>query len=194
MADHGIKIRSFVVYARKLTIVLTFLFGLSLNGMDGPEAAQVGQQASQWVVSEWVNSEPISLAQLKGKVVVIDFFQLWCPGCNRFSIPLMLQWEKKYKNAADVQLVGIHTVFEGHDYQTAERLRAYVKEKGIHHPVGIDAHVSDTRLPETMIRYQTKGTPEMAIVDKQGVIRFQKFGSFDIGEAESLIAELRRAF
>lgn len=188
------KIRSSIVRARKLTIVLTFFFGLNLNGMDSPEAAQVGQQASPWVVSEWVNSEPISLAQLKGKVVVIDFFQLWCPGCNRFSIPLMLQWEKKYKNAADVQLVGIHTVFEGHDYQTAERLRAYVKEKGIHHPVGMDAHVSDTRLPETMIRYQTKGTPEMAIVDKQGVIRFQKFGSFDIGEAESLIAELRRAF
>ncbi|MCH7589673.1 TlpA family protein disulfide reductase [PVC group bacterium] len=194
MADHGIKIRRLIVRARKVTIVLTFLFGLSLNGMDGPEAAQVGQQASQWVVSEWVNSEPISLDQLKGKVVVIDFFQLWCPGCNRFSIPLMLQWEKKYKNAADVQLVGIHTVFEGHDYQTAERLREYVKEKGIHHPVGMDAHVSDTRLPETMIRYQTKGTPEMAIVDKQGVIRFQKFGSFDIGETESLIAELRRAF
>ncbi|MCH7504742.1 TlpA family protein disulfide reductase [PVC group bacterium] len=194
MADHGITIRRLIVRARKLTIVLTFLFGLSLNGMNSPQAAQVGQQASQWVVSEWVNSEPISLDQLKGKVVVIDFFQLWCPGCNRFSIPLMLQWEKKYKNAADVQLVGIHTVFEGHDYQTAERLREYVKEKGIQHPVGMDAHVSDTRLPETMIRYQTKGTPEMAIVDKQGVIRFQKFGSFDIGEAESLIAELRRAF
>ncbi len=52
-------------------------------------AAPAGKKAPDWEISEWINSEPLSLSGLKGKVIVIDFFQLWCPGCNSFSIPLM---------------------------------------------------------------------------------------------------------
>ena len=59
-------------------------------------AAPTGKKAPDWDISEWINSEPIILAGLKGKVVVIDFFQLWCPGCNSFSIPLMHHWEQVF--------------------------------------------------------------------------------------------------
>ena len=43
-------------------------------------AAPAGKKAPEWEISEWINSEPLSIAALKGKVIVIDFFQLWCPG------------------------------------------------------------------------------------------------------------------
>lgn len=154
------------------------------------EIARVGTLAPEWVVSEWMNSSPLTLKELKGKVVIVDFFQLWCPGCNSFSIPLMLKWEEAYKNNPAIQLLGIHTVFEGHDYQTPERLRNYIKEKKISHPVAVDHYVRDIRIPETMILYQTRGTPEMVIIDKKGVIRFKQFGSFDIYKAERLIEQL----
>lgn len=154
------------------------------------ERAKVGKTAPELVVSEWINNSPLTLKELEGKVLVVDFFQLWCPGCNSFSIPLMLKWEAKYKNNNGVQLLGIHTVFEGHSYQTPERLKNYIKEKGITHPVAIDRYVSSQRISETMIRYQTRGTPEMAIIDKKGILRFKEFGRFDVEKAERLIEQL----
>ena len=93
----------------------------------------------------------------------------------------MKKWSQKYNGRTDIQLVAIHTVFEGHALQTPKRLRQYVKEKNITYPVGIDDQASGQRLPETMILYRTRGTPEMAIIDKEGKIRFQHFGSFNPG-------------
>jgi thiol-disulfide isomerase/thioredoxin len=154
------------------------------------EASSPEKQAPEWVISEWINSTGHTLENLQGKVVVIDFFQLWCPGCNKFSIPLMEKWKQKYSDRRDIQLIGIHTVFEGHSQQTPERLRRYVTEKGITYPVGIDKYVSNQRLPETMIRYHTRGTPEMAVIDKNGRIRFQHFGGFNPDIVEDLINDL----
>ncbi len=102
----------------------------------------------------------------------------------------MDKWNSKFSNRKDIQLVGIHTVFEGHSQQTPKRLRQYVKEKNITYPVGVDDHVSSQRLPETMILYHTHGTPEMAIIDKKGRIRFQHFGSFNPDVVEKLIDTL----
>ena len=185
------KIAKTIVHKKTLILVsaIIILFGLNLqlthaqNGEDAPVAPE-------WVVSQWINSKPLSLTELKGKVVIVEFFQLWCPGCNRFSIPLMLDWEKKYEDNDNIQLVSIHTVFEGHDYQTPERLKSFIREKGINHPVGVDQHVTGSHTPKTMQLYRTRGTPEMAIIDKNGRIRFQNFGSFDRKTAELLIEEL----
>lgn len=157
-----------------------------------------GTMAPEWEIAEWINSEPVKLADLRGQVVVIDFFQLWCPGCKSFSIPLTLEWEKEF--AAEIandqmKIVSIHTVFEGHQHQTVERLKKFVAEKGFGHPVGhdrLDKTISE-RLPITMIKYGTRGTPEMAIIDKEGRIAFQKIGFFDIPEKTALIRSLLAA-
>lgn len=151
------------------------------------------RKAPEWVISQWINGPGVTLSELKGKVVIVEFFQLWCPGCNSFSIPLMKKWTrtfKKQREEGDLKMLSIHTVFEGHDYQTPKRLRSFVKKKGIHHLVGNDKLKAGERLPETMKRYRTRGTPEMAIIDKNGYIRFQKFGGFDPSIAERLIREL----
>ena len=176
-------------WSKKLLVAGIILYGMVL--LAGKiEADSSDNQAPEWVISEWINSPGLTLEGLRGKVVVIDFFQLWCPGCNKFSGPLMDKWNQKYSDRKDIQLVGIHTVFEGHSQQTPKRLRQYVKEKNITYPVGVDDHVSNQRLPETMIRYHTRGTPEMAIIDKKGEIRFQHFGSFNRGVVEKLINTL----
>lgn len=193
--DHfKLKIISF---CKNIFILLVAIIAISTFANKGfpkeiQEIVEVGTPAPEWVVSEWINSSPFTLKELRGKVVVIDFFQLWCPGCNSFLIPLMLRWEEVYKDNPNIQLIGIHTVFEGHDYQTTNRLRRYVKEKGIGHPIAVDSYVSSKRTPETMIRYQTRGTPQIAIIDKEGTIRFEKFGRFDVKEAERLIDQLLR--
>ncbi len=170
-----------------LAILFVSLLCGAIHLSEKTEANSHNHQAPEWVIAEWVNSDGFMLADLRGKVVIIDFFQLWCPGCNKFSGPLMDKWKQKYNDRKDIQLVAIHTVFEGHSQQTPERLRQYVKEKNITYPVGIDDQASNQRLPETMIRYHTRGTPEMVIIDKKGEIRFQHFGTFNTGVAEKLI-------
>jgi thiol-disulfide isomerase/thioredoxin len=162
-------------------------------GSDWTRVRRPNIPAPRWDISEWINGDGGNIDTLKGRVIVIDFFQLWCPGCNRFSGPLMAYWQKKY--AAEIKsgrmlLVKIHTVFEGHGFQTVRRLKRYIKDKHITMPVGVDRHVDGRRLPETMRRYKTRGTPEMAIIDADGIIRFQKFGFFQPATVEPLIERL----
>ena len=177
------------VVAAVATVLLAFSLVFSLTS-----AQATPRKAPDWEISEWINGPGPTLDELRGKVVVIDFFQLWCPGCKSFSIPLMEHWEKTVftKEVAEGRLVfvSIHTVFEGHAYQTPKRLRRFVKEKGITHPVGVARHLADRRVPETMARYKTMGTPEMAIIGKQGNIRFQRFGFFEPAQGERLIRTL----
>lgn len=139
------------------------------------------------MISEWLNGKGHPLSSYRGKVVVIEFFQLWCPGCNKFSIPLMKEWSNKFKNNKNIIFISIHTVFEGHSFQNPKRLKKFVKEKKIKHLVGIDKHGLKGRLPLTMQKYRTGGTPAMAIIDKKGIIRFKYFGTFQKEPVEKLI-------
>lgn len=168
--------------------------GATVSAIPGISAAlPTGIPAPEWDIAEWINSEPLRLADLRGQVVVIDFFQLWCPGCRSFSIPLTKEWEVKYADdiAEDrMKIVSIHTVFEGHSHQTPARLRKFVEKTGFGHPVGHDRLDIHDRLPNTMILYGTRGTPEMAIIGPDGIIAFQQFGRFDVPGAERLIDAL----
>jgi hypothetical protein len=104
----------------------------------------------------------------------------------------MHKWEKQYENEVKngtLLFVSIHTVFEGHQYQTPEMLRNFVKNKGIKHPVGNDQQVEGYHIPLTMVNYRTRGTPEIAIIDKQGIVRFQD-NIFEPSLGESMINQL----
>jgi len=171
-----------------MKILITLLLSLSLNTL-----ASVGQKAPEFDVAQWINGDAISINDLQGQVVIIDFFQLWCPGCNTFSIPLMHEWEEKYKDQIkknQLKILSIHTVFEGHNVQTLTALKIFLKIRGINHLVGNDRLLPGQTIPETMKRYQTRGTPEVAIIDKNGIIRMQEIGFFDVKIAEKLINEL----
>jgi len=64
-------------------------------------------------------------------------------------------------------------------------------EKNVTLPVGVDRHLGDDHLlPETKKRYQTSGTPEVIMIDRQGMIRFQQFGWFDPAAAEAYLEYL----
>ena len=148
--------------------------------------------APAWDIDEWINSDPGTVSSNLNSVIVIDFFQLWCPACNAFTGPLMQQWQNRFSDeiaSGDLLLVKIHTVFEGHSYQTVKRLKGYLQEKHITLPVGVDRHENDY-LPETKKRYQTRGTPEIVMIDRQGMIRFQRFGWFDPVLAEKYLETL----
>lgn len=180
---------------RNRLFIFVLLATLATIFVNAPLPAQAGpRKAPQWDISEWLNSPGLELSQLRGKVVIVEFFQMWCPGCNKFSIPLIEHWKNtvfaREIDSGKLVIVSIHTVFEGHGYQTPKRLKRFLKEKGITHPVGVDRHADGQRIPETMRRYNTGGTPEMAFIDKQGNIRFQKFGFFEPDHGEALVRQM----
>ena len=156
-----------------------------------------GAPAPDWDVAAWLNSAPVSLDGLRGRVVLIDFFQLWCPACKAFTLPLMLTWRDDTfaQDIADGRLaiVGIHSVFEGHDHQTLARLERFVAKEGITHPVGHDRHGIDTRLPNTLILYGVRGTPSTVLVGKDGIVADHVLGVFDPDERAGLIRALMDA-
>ena len=144
--------------------------------------------------SEWLNSEnPVTLEALRGRVVLIEAFQMLCPGCVSHALPQALRVRQTF-SADDVAVIGLHTVFEHHAAQgTREALAAFLHEYRIAFPVGIDAPSSGGGPPQTMTRYARRGTPTLILVDREGRLRKQTFGGVEdlvLGaESMSLLCE-----
>jgi len=133
--------------------------------------------APELQTSSWINtSEPITLASLLGKVVVLHSFQMLCPGCVQIGIP---QAQKIYEefDPERVAVIGLHTVFEHHSVMGQEALEVFVHEYRLRFPIGIDKYGDhDQRMPLTMHAYQMQGTPTLILIDKAGKLRLHKFG------------------
>jgi thiol-disulfide isomerase/thioredoxin len=172
-------------------LVLVTLLALCLATPAAAGAVLTGEEAPEWRIEEWINGDPGAVGFHKGRVLVLHFFQLWCPGCNEFSIPLMQRWQQKWGDREDFMIVSIHTVFEGHEYQSTERLRRFLRRNGIWYPVGVDAyaHAGD-EVPVTMQRFGNTGTPQVALIDKEGLLVFNHFGRFDVATVEFLVERL----
>ena len=130
--------------------------------------------------SEWLNTnKPITLDALKGRVVLIEAFQMLCPGCVSHSLPQAKKAQRIFSES-DLAIIGLHTVFEHYEAQgTRAALEAFLHEYRITFPVGIDVRDEGQRLPRTMQTYQMQGTPTTILIDKAGNIRKQKFGRDD---------------
>ena len=128
-------------------------------------------------VSGWVNSEPIDLADLRGRVVVIEAFQMLCPGCVSHGLPQATRVHQR-TSRDDVVVLGLHTVFEHHDVMGPDALRVFLSEYRIPFPVAIDRPTGST-FPATMDRYQLQGTPTMMLIDRNGALRDMWLGAVD---------------
>lgn len=132
-------------------------------------------KAPELMVSEWFNTEtPISLVNLRGKVVVIEAFQMLCPGCVSHGLP---QIQKVYDafSVDDVAVLGLHTVFEHHAAMAPVSLKAFIYEYRLRYPVGVD-QAGTGPIPKTMEAYGLKGTPSLIIIDQEGRLRANHFG------------------
>ncbi len=126
-------------------------------------------------VTRWVNTrKPLSLAALKGKVVVVIAFQMLCPGCVQHGLPQAQKLAQQFADG-EVIVVGLHSVFEHHAVMGPEALEAFMHEYGWIFPVGIDTP-DGKGLPKTMAAYEMRGTPTMLVFDRAGRLRRHYFG------------------
>ncbi|MBV7537647.1 redoxin domain-containing protein [Duganella sp. sic0402] len=146
--------------------------------------------APELQVASWLNTaRPLSLEQLRGKVVVVYAFQMLCPGCVSHGIPQAKAIRAAF-DQQDVAVLGLHSVFEHHDVMTRAALEAFVHEYRIDFPVAIDQPSPHGAIPLTMEEYQLRGTPTLLIIDRQGRLRLHHFGRADDMKVGAIIGQL----
>lgn len=146
--------------------------------------------APEFETSTWINtSKALTLAQLKGKVVVLHAFQMLCPGCVSHGLPQAKAIHEMFSND-DVQVIGLHTVFEHHKVMTVEALQAFVSEYRLSFPIAMDLPDDVGPIPKTMGKYSMQGTPTLIIIDRQGAIRLNYFGSLHDMQVGKIIGSL----
>jgi cytochrome c biogenesis protein CcdA/thiol-disulfide isomerase/thioredoxin len=130
---------------------------------------------------EWLNSKPLTADDLKGKVVVVDFWTYSCINCLR-SIPYIRAWAEKYRDHGLV-VVGVHApefAFE----RNIDNVKKAVGTLGIKYPVAID---NDYKIWQA---FNNEYWPAHYFIDAQGMIRHHEFGEGDYGESERVIQKL----
>ncbi len=92
--------------------------------------AKLGEKAPLLQISVWVQGNPINLDQLAGRVVLIEVFQVNCPGCFLYSLPQAIIMHQKYYEKG-LSVLGIATAFEDFDINTLGNLKLLVKENKV---------------------------------------------------------------
>lgn len=134
------------------------------------------QPAPELEIDKWFNSgHNLKLEDLRGKVVVLHAFQMLCPGCVSHGLPQAQRIHESF-SPNDVQVIGLHTVFEHHEAMTPVSLEAFLSEYRITFPVGVDRPGGRGPTPHTMHAYRMQGTPTLILIDREGRLRKQGFG------------------
>ena len=167
----GVKV---AIVVALLAVIGLFWRGLYLNPRHIPTVLE-GKPAMPFAGMDLVNGQPVSLEQLKGKVVLVNFWASWCAECV-----------KEHGNLLRLQQVfGAHPDFAmlGVVYQDkAEDARAFLARKGSAYPNILDDKGG------IGIDYGVYGVPETFLIDRNGMIRCKQFGPI-LGVEQEKVAQ-----
>jgi thiol-disulfide isomerase/thioredoxin len=94
------------------------------------QIASIGKPAPQLHLSDWVQGNPTQLDDLLGQVVLIEVFQVNCPGCFLYSLPQAIDLHQRYYNKG-LTVIGIATAFEDFDLNTLDNLKLLIEENKV---------------------------------------------------------------
>ena len=135
-------------------------------------------------IQQWLNTpdgEAIDLKDLRGQVVLIDFWAYSCINCQR-SIPHVVAWDETYRDAG-LQVIGVHSpeyAFE----KDPGNVAAGARDFGIEYPVALDNTLS------TWTNYRNRYWPAHYLIDAEGTVRHISFGEGNYAATEKMIREL----
>lgn len=163
-----------------ISISLTFLLGCGAE-KDGGAARRVdvGLAAPAYAATS-LAGDSVSLAALRGKVVLLNVWATWCHPC-RTEIPELRVIQKRYEPRG-LALVGVSVDASGND----DRIRDFMKEFDMQYAVWLD--------PDETVstRFLTIGVPATFLIDRQGVLRWRKTGPVAPGDT-ALASAIERA-
>lgn len=172
----GVAIVGVAAYATGLTKLLLSSIHSSVE-YGSSESATAPELAS----GDWINSEPLRLKDLRGRVVLIEFWTFGCINC-RNTLPFVKSWHGRYQ-AKGLTVIGVHSP-EFDEERKVEHLRREVTSLGIRYPVVTDNDY------QTWGAYHVEAWPTTFLLDKQGRIRWMHVGEGSYDEAERLIQKL----
>ncbi len=129
----------------------------------------------------WFNSEPLKLQELRGKVVLIDFWTYSCINCQR-TLPYLRTWWEKYEQDGLV-IIGVHSP-EFEFEKNPDNVAQAIEDFELSYPIVQDNDFA------TWKAYKNRYWPAKYLLDKQGVIRYTHFGEGKYDETEQKIQEL----
>jgi thiol-disulfide isomerase/thioredoxin len=129
----------------------------------------------------WLNSQPLTAASLRGKVVLVDFWTYTCVNWRR-TLPYVRAWAEKYKDQGLV-VIGVHTPEFSFENEV-DNVRWAVKDMKIDYPIAIDSDYAVWRA------FNNEYWPALYFIDAQGRIRHHQFGEGDYDQSERIIQQL----
>jgi peptide-methionine (R)-S-oxide reductase len=146
----------------------------------------LGEETKPAVAAEiangtWINSDPLTLKSLRGRVVIVNFWTFGCYNC-RNTLPSMKRWDARYRDKG-LTIIGVHTPESEHE-KNIENLRRKVAELGIRYSV-----VSDND-NATWSAYKVKAWPTWFVIDKYGRLRWMHVGEGAYDETEQVVKKL----
>ena len=151
------------------------------NARDVLIAAGKAKTAPALSNGQWINSEPTTLENLRGRVVLVDFWTFGCYNC-RNTLPTLKQFDAAYRDKG-LTIVGVHTPESDYE-KKLDKIQDAVKRNAIKYPV-----VTDTD-GETWRAFGIEAWPTVVILDKQGRIRYTHIGEGAYDMQEKVIKTL----
>jgi len=162
----------------KLLVAAATLVGASA----GANAATAPFEAPEFSgITQWLNSEPLTMKQLRGKVILVDFWTYDCINCIN-TLSHVVQWHDKYKDKGLV-VVGVHTPEYAFERKT-ENVRTALKRFDIRYPVAQDNRYA------TWNAYNNRYWPAFYLVNKKGRVVYTHFGEGQYEQTEARIQQL----
>ena len=142
-------------------------------------------------IARWFNTDQ-TFSIPANKITAVHAFQMLCPGCVLHGVP---QANKIYQmfNHENLNVIGLHTVFEHHEAMTEVSLKAFLHEFRVPFPVGVDLSQEGDRIPVTMKKFALKGTPSWLLFNRKGELSISLFGHIEDLMISALITQLIQA-
>jgi thiol-disulfide isomerase/thioredoxin len=138
---------------------------------EGEPAANKPRAAPEFASgTKWLQSKPLKLASLRGKVVVVHFWTFGCINCIH-NYPAYKAWQKKYAGK-DMTIIGIHTPEFEHEAD-AKQILAKAKKNGLKFPIAVDNDGKNWK------NWNNRYWPTIYLIDKKGKVRYRWEGELD---------------
>jgi thiol-disulfide isomerase/thioredoxin len=137
--------------------------------------------APEFAKGIWINSDPLTLLQLRGHVVLVEFWAIGCDNC-RNTLPSVKEWDAKYRDRG-LTIVGVHTPETQSEY-VIDIVRREVPSLGIKYAIVTDNDY------QTWKAYGVEAWPTILVLDKQGRIRWLHVGEGSYDKTEAVINKL----
>jgi len=141
----------------------------------------ISDTAPEIISPTWINSKPLKMEELRGKVVMVEFWTFGCWNCRNIE-PYVKKWHQKYAKDGLVVIAGHSPEFSYE--KEVDQVKTYVQENNIPYAVPIDNEFRNWR------QYHNRYWPTLYVIDKKGTIQYTRIGEGAYEQTEETIQRL----